>query len=81
MSKGLFIFILIVLAGCATPEPSMLSDGSMGFITTCGGTAITWSTCYEKAAKICQSEFEIVEQEQFVHGNFVKRNLYFRCTD
>ncbi len=69
----------VVLTGCATVKPAMLSDGSSGFVATCGGTAVTWSTCYEQASKTCQSGFEINNKEQFVHDGFVKRNLYFTC--
>lgn len=81
MNKTIAVCIstVVALAGCATVKPATLSDGSSGFVATCGGTAGTWSTCYEQAAKSCQSGFEIIDREQFVHEGFVKRNLYFAC--
>ena len=74
------ICVAVTLMGCATVKGGMtLKDGSKGFIATCGGTSGTWSSCYESANKECPKGFENVEQEQFVHEGFVKRNLYFRC--
>ena len=76
---AVFFSITVALAGCATVKPATLSDGSSGFVAKCGGTAGTWSTCYELATNSCQFGFEIIDREQFVHEGFVKRNLYFAC--
>jgi uncharacterized protein YceK len=80
--RPLFVVCLvtaIVLAGCATVNPATLSDGRSGFVATCGGTAVTWSTCYAKATQRCERGYDIRDREQFVHEGFVKRNLYFSC--
>lgn len=74
-----FILTTILLTGCATVKPATLSDGSKGFVAACGGTAVTWSTCYEQATKSCPDGFETIDKEHFVHEGFVKRNLYFAC--
>jgi len=81
MNKAIAIVIstTIVISGCATVKPATLNDGSKGFVTTCNGTAITWSTCHEKAAESCPSGFVTIDKEQFVHEGFVTRNLYFSC--
>ena len=69
----------VALTGCATVKPATLSDGSSGFIASCGGAIHTWSKCYDRAKEACQSGFEIIDREQYVHGAAVKRNLYFKC--
>ncbi len=69
-----------MLVGCgATVKPAMMPDGKQGLLATCGGTAVTWSSCYEDATSACSNGFNTIDREQFSHDGFVKRNLYFTC--
>jgi hypothetical protein len=75
-----YLSLVLLLTACGTTvKPAMMENGQQGFLATCGGTAITWSKCYEAAATACATGFNIVDREQFAHDGFVKRNLYFTC--
>lgn len=63
MKTVLLLSFALLLAGCVTAHPTYLPDGSMGHSISCGGTAQTMASCYEKAGEICgASGFTVIDQ-------------------
>lgn len=52
--------LLLFLAGCATVSEVNLADGSRGHNINCGGAAMNFSHCLEKAGEICGSRGYVV---------------------
>lgn len=80
MKNVFLIFGVLLLTGCGTTvNTAVMPSGEKGFTASCGGTAVTWSKCYEAASTTCPTGFNTVDREQFTHEGFVKRHLYFTC--
>jgi hypothetical protein len=56
--------ILILLVGCTSSNQIVLPNGEIGFTVDCGGTANSWSSCYEEAGEVCPIGYEILEQNE-----------------
>jgi hypothetical protein len=59
--KRLAVVGLVLVASCASgPDSFPLPDGRVGYSTSCNGSAISISSCYRDAAKICGGKYEII---------------------
>lgn len=53
--------VALLLASCATPEPTYLADGRKGYTVDCSGSMNDWNVCLKKAGKICgEKGYDIV---------------------
>jgi hypothetical protein len=82
----------LAAAGCAVQHETYLPDGSKGFSINCGGQALSWAQCYEKAGKTCGAHgYEIIGKEGesnpsatatsqlFIASANVQRTLLIKC--
>ena len=68
---GLTISTLVLLAACASPTETMLSDGTVALRIDCDSTAGGMNYCLERAGKSCAAAgYTIVDQDgQVVSGS------------
>lgn len=57
----------VLLAGCTTAKPVVVSNHPHAFAIDCSGASLTWSHCYQKAGKACPEGY-IVAQKPYKHG-------------
>ena len=74
----------ILLLGCAATVKQMTTpDGKQGFLVECDGSADSWATCYEAAAKSCQGKYTVIDRNETStptqFGPLVRRNLIAEC--
>jgi hypothetical protein len=63
MKITLPIFLVILLAGCASSKEVDITEGQRGYSIDCSGDHLNWSLCYEKAGQICgEKGFEILDK-------------------
>jgi len=86
MKIWLFVALIagVTLGGCAaTVKPMTTPDGKQGFLVSCDGSADSWASCYEAAAKACQSKYNVIDRNESstptAHGPLVRRNLIAEC--
>ncbi len=61
---GLTISALTLLAACAAPTQTTLSDGTVAHRIECDGTASGLNYCFERAGKSCGAAgYTIVDQD------------------
>lgn len=60
---GVVVFVA-ALQGCATSSEVYLADGSKGYNINCGGTAMNYGHCLEKAGEICGARGYLVVNQQ-----------------
>jgi hypothetical protein len=54
----------LLLAGCAQHKTTYLPDGRQGHSISCGGSAVSWNLCYEKAGEICKARgYDVISKE------------------
>jgi hypothetical protein len=58
MRKFLFIYVL-VLVGCATATPITTPNGTPGYVIECPDDL---PACYQKAAEVCPSGYNVLNQ-------------------
>jgi len=64
MKFGLTIGALTLLAACAAPTQTTLSDGTVATRIDCDGTASGLNYCFERAGKSCGAAgYTIVDQD------------------
>lgn len=67
--SALFLTIL-QLQGCATSRETYLPNGAKAHAIQCGGTMVSMSACYEKAADICKEQgYYIYREGNYYQGN------------
>lgn len=63
MKLTLPIFLVILLAACATSKEIDVAEGQRGYSIDCSADRLNWSLCYEKAGQICgEKGFEILDR-------------------
>lgn len=73
-----------LLVGCATAKTVYTPDGRQGHAIQCGGTAMTWNECQEKAGQICgTSGYEVLDRQEntsYVIGSAsISRTMLISC--
>lgn len=64
MRFGLTVSLLTLLAACAAPTQTTLSDGTEAYRIECDGTAAGLNYCFERAGKSCGAfGYRIVDQD------------------
>ena len=84
-----FTFCPIFLAGCATAKRVMAPSGKMGFSIECNGTAVSMTSCYEKAAEVCPNGYSIIAQNNssgiVANPNFIvgtsDKGIFIECKE
>lgn len=86
--KRLVVLGLLMVGSCASgPDSFPLPDGRVGYSTSCNGSAISISTCYRDAAKICGGKYELIGTDgsassmatNGVMVPVIKRSIQFAC--
>ena len=86
--KSLAVVGLVLVASCASgPDSFPLPDGRVGYSTSCNGSAISISSCYRDAAKICGGKYEIIGTDGSASSlatngvllPVIKRSIQFAC--
>ncbi len=57
-----YIFIVCLLAGCATATPIKTGTGPGEYFISCDGSAVPWSKCFEKANQMCSNGYDMLDQ-------------------
>lgn len=70
--------VLSSIASCATAKKVMAPSGNLGYSVECNGTAVSMTSCYEKAAEVCPSGYIIVNQQN--RTGFVANPYYVGAT-
>lgn len=80
----LSIIVAVAMTGCAaTVKPMTTPEGKQGFLVECDGSADSWASCYEAAAKACQGKYSVIDRNESstptAYGPLVRRNLIAEC--
>lgn len=77
MSK-IFIILMfsLIILGCATSKKTYTPSGNEGYSINCGGAALNWGMCYEKAGKICGKKGYTIIEKSGDKGTIVSGNMY-----
>lgn len=78
--------LALALTSCATSKAVYTPDGKQGHALQCGGTAMTWNDCQEKAGQICGSKgYEVLDRQEntsYVLGSpAISRTMLIACKD
>jgi hypothetical protein len=59
-------------------QPVNLIDDKLNiYMTTCSGMAETIGTCYEKAKRTCNTNYEVLREK--LDNSGIHREIQFRC--
>lgn len=65
-----------LLSSCTTWKPLVLPDGQQGFAVDCSGSNLTWTHCYQKAARACDHGYTVVQRIDNHGGHAAPGNLF-----
>ena len=81
MRTAIFCVFSIAIAGCVAPKPVSLPDGAKGLAIDCSGTANTWASCMNDAAKACNGPYKVISQDGGSSGGAVVGNVLIAAID
>jgi len=70
------VMLSVIFLGCATSKKTYTSSGNEGYSINCGGAALNWGMCYEKAGKICGKKGYKILEKTGDKGAIVSGNMY-----
>lgn len=74
------LVLSLFLSACTTANKIATPDGGEGFAISCGGTANSWSSCYQKAGDSCGTAgYTIIDRTEGGTLHTVSRSLIIRC--
>ena len=62
----LSIFVIVILAACATSKPILGPNGTTAYFIKCGSAVI--DACYAEAAKVCPNGYTFVDRQANLNG-------------
>jgi len=91
----LFLFVVLILGGCATASKTYTSNGKEGYSINCSGTLLNWGLCFKKAGKLCGTKgYKVLEKSSDTGaivtanqqyglngGTVINRTMIVKCKD
>jgi hypothetical protein len=91
MRIALSVFIVGLLAGCASSRKVTLSDGDQALVVSCDSGSQTIGDCYNKASGLCHGTYEVLDRTEgqqvsysttpykSAGGGMPKRDILVQC--